>query len=87
MTENGLERTERTSQEYNDDSGSGSRGSKGYRYKNKADSNSSKKKNDSTVHKTSLPKKETNSRSAEQNTGPDADEKLTLLPIHASLFM
>jgi phage shock protein PspC (stress-responsive transcriptional regulator) len=89
MTENGLERTERTNQEYNEDnSGSKSRSPRGYRYKNKADSINAKGKVDSTAHRPTPSKKEANSRSAsEQNAGPDDDEKLTLLPMHASLFM
>jgi hypothetical protein len=88
MTENGLERTERTNQEYNqDNSGSKSRNQRGYRYKNKTDS-SSKGKVDSSAHPPAPAKKETNSKSAsEQNAGSDEEEKLTLLPMHASLFM
>jgi phage shock PspC-like protein/membrane stress response PspC-like protein len=88
MTENGLERTERTNQEYNqDNSGSKSRNQRGYRYKNKTDS-SSKGKVDSSAHRPAPAKKETNSKSAsEQNAGSDDEEKLTLLPMHASLFM
>lgn len=89
MTENGLERTERTTESNDDNTRRNRKGTNGYRYKNNADSIPAKGKNDSTVRKALRPaKSEPAGKSAMEKTmNTEAEENYSLSPMHASLFM